>query len=428
MQNIFQKFQATIFKQFHVLTNFDYRACVWRFLGDATNAPNACRGRGMAWPHRQWTELVLRQNWACGVVCRFATAFAYLAEALLAKKRFNVGFSEDQEKLIQNAQAQILLAEAIFGKELAPQQVQLTCSLTGAFPIFLMLARLAGLPTSIKNRAFGSTESSPGSLQIPNQPPPPTLAKLCDKIDRWPPEQRLTEQGAVAMYSLVQTLGALLDEFGVKWWMSAGALLGTVRNGGMLPQDCDVDIALWRPDASQMLSPSFKAALAAAGIVSFHMPIYFQYRFCWIQIPAAADIRSMDGGLACYLPYVDGHLADIAPGPIADQWHYIHRTDLQYAHSFPLRGILGDDGHSEMRQRRFFGEATVWIPNLPESEVYLNAVYGEDWRIILRGRYGKMIHNLSGESFWQMIVRPTGPLRDVLQECLGCTKVFFVFT
>ena len=178
---------------------------------------------------------------------------------------------------MEDAQAQILLADDIFYTLLGPQQVQVTCSLTRSFPIFSSLARLAGIPMSDP----GATATIPPLLKVPNQPPPPTLAKLCDLIDGWPPVQRLTAQGAVAVYSMVHSLGTLLDEFQVKWWMSSGALLGTLRNGGMLPQDCDVDIAIWRPDAHEMLSPKFQAALAAAGLVSFHMPIYFQYR-CWL--------------------------------------------------------------------------------------------------------------------------------------------------
>jgi hypothetical protein len=42
-----------------------------------------------------------------------------------------------------------------------------------------------------------------------------------------------------------------------------------------------------------------------------------------------------------------------------------------------LPGILGSQKR-DLRQRRFFGDAKVWIPNLPQSEEYLNTVYGED--------------------------------------------------
>ncbi|CAJ1432550.1 unnamed protein product [Effrenium voratum] len=195
--------------------------------------------------------------------------------------------------------------------------------------------------------------------------------------------------------------------------MSSGALLGTIRNAGMLPQDCDVDIALWRPDAHRLISPAFKAALAAAGVISYHMPIYFQYRFCLAQAPAAADTRSVHGGLACYLPYIDAHLADVMPTSNGQEWHYIHRTDLQYAHSFPLQGI--HSGPEDRRVRMSFGEAAVWAPGRGEAEKYLSKVYGQDWRHVVRGRSGTLIYN-STESFMGQIARPTGPLRDVVHE------------
>lgn len=49
--------------------------------------------------------------------------------------------------------------------------------------------------------------------------------------------------------------------------------------------------------------------------------------------PAAFKVH---GGLACLLPFVDAHLADVASSGV--EWNYIHRTELQYAKNFPLRG------------------------------------------------------------------------------------------
>ena len=61
--------EATVFKQFHVLAGFDYRACARRFVG--REGPSSCAGlgprrqkgpkarsagsagSGCAWPHRQ---------------------------------------------------------------------------------------------------------------------------------------------------------------------------------------------------------------------------------------------------------------------------------------------------------------------------------------------------------------------------------------
>ena len=437
------------------ILGFDYRDCARRFLGGlgpascAFSRSRLCRSVGSTsacliasssaslWPHRQFANLATRQPWACGVLCHFAAAFAHLAEANLQttsrscrKGARPFALSEDQVWLIKSAQEEILQAEAIFWAEEPSHQVQLTCSLVEVFPIFILLSRLAGFATPYSH-LLSMTEKDDsvedGELRTPNQPPPPTLAKLCDKLNGWPPTQRLTSQGSFVVYSLLHALGSLLDHFQVRWWMSSGALLGTCRNAGMLPQDCDVDIALWRPDAHILVKPAFKAALAAAGIVSYHMPIYFQYRFCLVQVPAAADVRSVQGGLACHLPYIDAHLADVAQrNAFGESWHYIHRTDLQYAYSFPLEGVLkwseNTSSFEDRRQRMSFGGVQVWIPRREFAEDYLSKVYGNDWRTALRGRYGKLICNRSQEEFRGFIAQPTGPLRDVLQECLRPCK------
>ena len=290
-------------KQFHVLSGFDYRRCA---------VLEAC---GLRF-HRRFADLAARQPWACGALCHQAAAFARLAEAL--------GQGSDGLWLVAEAQAELLPLEAMLST-----RPELSCGLLRSFPVFDLLARMDGiviqrpLPKEIR--------------KTPNQPPPPTLAKLCDLIAS-PPQQRLTQQGALALYFLLRSVGALLDHFQVTWWMSSGGLLGTLRNQGLLLQDCDVDIALWRPHIAPLVSPSFKAALAAAGIAMFHMPIYFQYRFCLQHVPAAADARASHG-LACHLPYVDAHLADHAEPTL---WRYIHRTELVYAQSFALSGRLRD--------------------------------------------------------------------------------------
>ncbi|CAE8593940.1 unnamed protein product [Polarella glacialis] len=442
---------ATVFKQYHVLTGFDYRQCVDRFVGFRSgDSPKACRGpntggrasrqsrraprRGALWPHRQFATLAARQPWACGAACRQASAFAHVAQAVLLQggeptgslalgaRRGSWALSEDQEQLLEVAQAELLLSEPTYWSANGVLQVQQSCSLARAFPVWLLLARLAGIRATELVRE--GAEHIQRELPLPTQPPPSRLAAFCDMIDTWPPTQRLTAQGALATYFLVKTVGGLLDTFGVRWWASAGALLGAVRNGGILPQDCDVDIAIWRPDAHQLVKPAFRAALAAAGVVSYHMPIYFQFRFCLAQVPAAADRRSVDGGLACYLPYVDGHLADVVPHE-PDRWHYIHRTDLQYAHSFPLSGIFrrsSGGALSDARQRLPFGSYfEVWAPQAAAAELYLTTVYGGDWQRVLRGRRdNELLHNAtevgSKKAFYGSIARPTGPLRDVLAE------------
>lgn len=52
----------------------------------------------------------------------------------------------------------------------------------------------------------------------------------------------------------------LLDAAGVTWWLSDGAVLGAVRDGGFLRTDPDVDLGVWAADM-----PTVRATFDAAG-------------------------------------------------------------------------------------------------------------------------------------------------------------------
>merc|ERR1712032_1558625 len=105
--------------------------------------------------------------------------------------------------------------------------------------------------------------------------------------------------GALVAYNLVHGVGRLLDKFQVRWWAAHATLLGTLRNGGLLPQECDVDIALWRPDSHWLVRPEFRAAVAAAGIAIMQAPSYMVFRFCMAYVPPEGDSRSVDGFTSC---------------------------------------------------------------------------------------------------------------------------------
>eukprot|EP00927_Polykrikos_kofoidii_P049620 TRINITY_DN43659_c0_g1_i1.p1 TRINITY_DN43659_c0_g1~~TRINITY_DN43659_c0_g1_i1.p1 ORF type:complete len:795 (-),score=121.44 TRINITY_DN43659_c0_g1_i1:158-2542(-) len=441
-------------------------------------------GGGNLWPHMRFVILAARQPAACGAVCRHAAAFALVAQALLLKPSQPTPtlLNQDQRQLLEAAQIELLAASPLFWQEGGSHTLQ-SCALARAFPVWTLLASLGnidfgvdgvGASSSATANAGGATAPSrdkdgnscgtgpasctdsrgivldandeaetaeammitiaPGTnsendrsshigLRQAANPAPFQLAYFCDSVSGWPPLQRLTSAGALAIYSLIHAVGGILDAFGVRWWASAGSLLGAVRNGGMMPQDCDVDIAIWRADAHQLTRPEFRGALAAAGVASYQMPMYLEFRFCLAQVPAMGERRSVDGQLSCVEPYIDGHLADVSHDP--HRWHYIHQTDLQYAHTFPLAGLFGypdEAGGSwrDYRRRVPFGDhAEVWAPEPFAAEAYLDIVYGSDWRMMLRGRYGAVVYNDSargGASFRGLVAKPTGPLRDFVGE------------
>ncbi|CAE8582301.1 unnamed protein product, partial [Polarella glacialis] len=259
------------------------------------------------------------------------------------------------------AQAELVALEILF-KQAGSDQVLSFCSLAQEFPIWLVLARASCVDVRLPEQLLPNASALPAAAHEVQ------LSMGCDAymagdsyVSGWPPQQRLSAAGSLAAYSLLASVGSILDTFGVRWWAAHATLLGALRNGGLLPQECDVDIALWRPDAHWLTRPQLRSALASAGIAMFNLPLYFVLRFCPVHVPPEADSRSVDGRVACQPPYIDAHLADVVPHQ-ADRWDYIYRSDTRYGHSFPLAGLFGSYQHGEVapgndrRLRWPFGE------------------------------------------------------------------------
>ena len=55
------------------------------------------------------------------------------------------------------------------------------------------------------------------------------------------------------MIEILQAFASFCEEFGLKYFLDAGTLLGAVRHKGFIPWDNDMDICLMRPDYDRMV-------------------------------------------------------------------------------------------------------------------------------------------------------------------------------
>ena len=62
----------------------------------------------------------------------------------------------------------------------------------------------------------------------------------------------LSEQKSI-MVEILQAFASFCKEYGLKYYLDAGTLLGAVRHKGFIPWDNDMDICLMRPDYDRMV-------------------------------------------------------------------------------------------------------------------------------------------------------------------------------
>lgn len=289
----------------------------------------------------QFVALALRQHLFCGGVCQAATAFAHLAHAALVAHGERKGSTHrldvDVRAAVEDAQRSVMLLEPLF-REDGSEPVARFCVIHERFPFLRNLLRIAPcLGHRVQSTLFAPSitadeivpvtfAQSKGAVatavERPHSAGPEEGMHLgCSEqlpgdryVDRWPPTQRLTASGALLAYQLLHVVGSLFDAFQVRWWAAHATLLGALRNGGLLHQECDVDLALWRPDSHWLVRPAFKQALAAKSVTIVFLPRYFVFRFCALHEAMEADTRSLDGRLSCRYPYVDAHLTDTVQG------------------------------------------------------------------------------------------------------------------
>lgn len=145
-----------------------------------------------------------------------------------------------------------------------------------------------------------------------------------------------------AQAAAFRVAASLLNDAGITWWLSDGAVLGALRGGAFLPTDPDVDLGVRADDM-----PAVRAAFAAHRI----------RRDRASQLWPVIDGVKID---------VHGHELDLTAGEV---FYRLGRRE-QYRYAFPahLFGVLDTVD--------FYG-VTAKIPT--PAEEYLTVHYGPDW-------------------------------------------------
>ena len=176
-----------------------------------------------------------------------------------------------------------------------------------------------------------------------------------------------------AMVFKAYEFSRFLTKINVANWLCTGSVLGFVRNRKVIPGDFDIDLAIWHDDVKKIheLPDKVKEKFKI-------FPWYLDKSLNWYH---EEKIAVDNGNL-----------------PI-DICEYVAQGNITYPVADP-RMTCEKRFFTDLRKIKFYG-CDFYIPR--DSEAYLNAVYGPDWKkTITRREYvgkffvGKFWHTHHG--------------------------------
>lgn len=144
------------------------------------------------------------------------------------------------------------------------------------------------------------------------------------------------------------------ERLGLTWWVSAGTALGLYRDGGFVPGDTDLDIACLGYEG---IENDLRAAYAEAGF-----KVYGVFDVDGKQMQLALDR--------------DGVIFDI-------YFHWPYNEDSYYSQGCNGKTIMP---RAMYDKRAFLVTPFGELPFPGDIEGYLEARYGDDWRIPQDGK------------------------------------------
>ena len=192
-----------------------------------------------------------------------------------------------------------------------------------------------------------------------------------------------------SLYQLMKDIHELFEAHGVQYWAYGGTLLGSVRNGGIIPWDDDLDIQVDVKNAHQIkaLAPLIKKLG-----YSFH-PCYLGF-----QITAEHNAH-MD----IFLVKREGPYYVFNTKKAQGTFKAADHGDLQFKPEdiFPLKKYR-------------FGDLEIWGPHNHRGS--LDSKYGKKWNSVARLYNHTFIKNrkrrLKNDDLIFQAAQPFGPLED----------------
>lgn len=127
----------------------------------------------------------------------------------------------------------------------------------------------------------------------------------------------------------LKSLHELCEAHGLRYFITAGTMLGAVRHGGFIPWDDDLDIAMPRSDYDRLISHADEWLPKNLELICAERDPDYPFPFAKIQNASTTLIERK------HISYLGGVYIDVFPldgvpeGAVARWWHFAHYKYLQ---------------------------------------------------------------------------------------------------
>ena len=151
---------------------------------------------------------------------------------------------------------------------------------------------------------------------------------------------------------MLETAGAWLKEYGIRYSLSDGSLLGAVRHKGFIPWDDDLDICMPRPDYEKWIALADKFEVETGYKINSCLTDSYHYPFSKICNPLIrAQESSVQNGYIGYL-WIDVFPFDGVPRSEAKYKRMLVSRDIRFT---LINAMISDESHN--RKRTFIKKA-----------------------------------------------------------------------
>lgn len=191
---------------------------------------------------------------------------------------------------------------------------------------------------------------------------------LLQKIPRHSSEiPYASENDAARLYALMEKVGKALSDGRIKYWATAGTLLGAVRHQGLIPWDDDLDVCILEDDEAKL--NALKDRLNVLGLEIYYHP-HGYYKIFDKEGTPIEDSSHTGQYLPFNYPYADVFVMTLE---MRKEFRdvYVHKSQYSYW-NYPDERYH----YSQIKDLDCAPFGPLMIPIPRDPEIYLNANYG----------------------------------------------------